>query len=111
RELRHAGIPLVVASDAGVRFTPFRRFIDTLRVAQLGLHMTPTEAVHSATGLAAKALGIESDVGTIAPGLRADLVALHGSNADTELGEVASVYIAGAEVAVGDAVRLPHPPS
>ena len=110
RALKQAGIPLVVASDAGVRFTPFRRFVDTLRVAQLGLHMTPSEAVHSATGLAAKALGIESDVGIIAPGLRADLVSLHGSSADTTIGEVSSVFISGEEVVAGDAVRFARPP-
>lgn len=110
RELRAAGIPLVVASDAGVRFTPFRRFVDTLRAAQLGLHLSPSEAVQSATGLAARALGIDHEVGTIVPGLRADLVLLDGADADVALGDVAAVYLAGDEVVSGETVRYPHPP-
>lgn len=110
RELRDAGIPLVVASDAGVRFTPFRHFVDTLRAALVGLHMTPSEAVQSATGLAARALGIDHEVGSIVPGLRADLVLLDGSAADVALGDVAAVYVAGDEVVAGDAVRYPRPP-
>lgn len=110
RELRDAGIPLVVASDAGVRFTPFRHFVDTLRAAQLGLHLTPSEAVHSATGLAAQALGIDHEVGRVVPGLRADLVLLEGADADVTLGDVAGVYIAGEHVVAGDTLRYPRPP-
>lgn len=110
RELRAAGIPLVVASDAGVRFTPFRHFVDTLRAAALGLHLTPSDAVHTATGLAARALGIDHEVGTIVPGLRADLVLLDGADAEHALGDVAAVYLAGEELVSGDAVRYPHAP-
>lgn len=110
RELRDAGIPLVVASDAGVRFTPFRNFVDTLRAALVGLNMTPSEAVQSATGLAARALDIDHEVGSIVPGLRADLVLLNRSDADVALGDVAAVYVAGDELVSADTVRFPRPP-
>ena len=38
--------------------------------------MTPLEALASATGVAARAMGVEDTVGTLAPGFRADLVVL-----------------------------------
>ena len=35
-------------------------------------------AIQSATSVAARALGQDADLGTVAPGLRADLVAVEG---------------------------------
>ena len=40
--------------------------------------MTPTQAIQSATSLTADLLGWEDRVGEIAPGMYADIVAVHG---------------------------------
>jgi imidazolonepropionase-like amidohydrolase len=42
----------------------------------------PMDAVVSATSLAAASLGMEDEIGTIAPGLRADLIAVAGNPAE-----------------------------
>lgn len=110
RAVYDSGTDVVVASDAGVRFTPFRGFLDTLRAAQVALQFTPSEAVHAATGAAAKALGVEREVGTLAPGMRADLVLLDSADAEHELGGVVEVLMNGETVVTGDHVVLPHPP-
>jgi imidazolonepropionase-like amidohydrolase len=40
--------------------------------------MTPTQALMSATSLTAELLGWEDTVGEIAPGMYADIIAVHG---------------------------------
>lgn len=110
REVRTAGMPVVVASDAGVRFTPFRRFTDTIRAAMVALHLTPAEAIETATGLAADALGIGGEVGRLAPGLRADLTILDGANIEDRLGDVVAVYRDGVQVVEDSRVILTHLP-
>lgn len=44
--------------------------------------MTPLQAIHSATGVAAEALGLGADIGRIAPGHAADLIAVAGDPAE-----------------------------
>ncbi len=57
----------------------------------------PMEAIVSATGLAAASLGLEDEIGSVAPGAAADLIAVVGDpRADIEaLGRVAFVMRAG----------------
>ena len=44
--------------------------------------MTPMQAIVAGTGDAAKCVGLESDIGTIAPGKRADLILVNGNPLD-----------------------------
>ncbi len=44
--------------------------------------MTPMQAIVAATGDAAKCVGLESEIGTIAPGKRADLILVNGNPLD-----------------------------
>jgi imidazolonepropionase-like amidohydrolase len=71
-----AGAKLTFGSDAGVY--PYglgaRQFAYMVRFG-----MTPMQAIQSATTEAARALGKESEIGTIAPGAWADLVAVAGN--------------------------------
>jgi imidazolonepropionase-like amidohydrolase len=75
--LRELGVPLLAGSDAGWRATAFDTFWKELdELVTCGL--TPTAAVHAATGAASAAMGTASRFGTIQPGRLADLVAVDG---------------------------------
>jgi imidazolonepropionase len=73
RRLLDAGVRVALASDCnpGSSFTSSLPFCIALAVREMGL--TPLEAVRAATATGAAALG-RDDVGTLAPGKRADLV-------------------------------------
>ncbi len=70
-----AGAPLVFATDAAVY--PYglgaRQFAYMVRYG-----MTPIQAIRSATSEAAKAMRMEGQVGTLAPGAWGDLIAVDG---------------------------------
>lgn len=71
--LRARGIPMALATDCnpGSSMTANLPWIAALGVLQMG--MTLGEALTAVTVHAALSLGIESEVGRIAPGMRADL--------------------------------------
>jgi len=75
RRLIDAGVTVAIASDCnpGSSFTSSMPLMIALAVREMG--MTPAEAVWSATAGGARALR-RTDVGTLAPGMRADLVIL-----------------------------------
>jgi imidazolonepropionase-like amidohydrolase len=72
-ELRALGVPLLAGSDAGWRATPFETFWKELQEL-VACGLSPVAAVQAATGAAARALGLGERIGSIAPGLAADLV-------------------------------------
>lgn len=78
RRLYDLGVPLVSGSDAGVTYTPFEDFAFnlTLLVEQVGL--SPHAALATATTHAAAALG-RPDLGSLAAGKSADLIAVRGN--------------------------------
>ena len=63
--------------------------------------MTPLQAIHSATGGAARTLGLDASVGILAVGREADLIAVDGDPSVSigDLGAVQLVMKAGAVVA------------
>ena len=80
RYLHDLGVPIVAGNDAGWRYTGFGDFYKELQLlARAG--MTPLEAIHAATGRAAKACQLDGIVGTIAPGCAADLLVVQGDPA------------------------------
>lgn len=109
RHVRDAGIPVVVASDAGVRFTPFRGFADTVVCGQHALQCSLGEAINAATSAAAKAIGLGGRVGRVAPGYAADLVVLDDVGPD-RLGPVRRVVRDGRTVVRDGALVVPPPP-
>ena len=77
REMHEAGVPVLTGTDVAViDVLPGYSLHDeiALFVEQLGL--TPLEALESATRKPAEFLGIADSVGTIAPGMIADMVLL-----------------------------------
>lgn len=100
RTMRGAGIDVVLASDAGVRFTPFSGFLDTLRAGVQALGVDAATAISLATGTAARALGIDHSVGTLAVGQRADIVTIGRTihEGESQIGPVVQVRQSGTVV-------------
>jgi imidazolonepropionase-like amidohydrolase len=101
RRLIDAGIGVVIASDAGVRFTPFSGFLDTVRCGMVALGIDAPGAISLATLAAARALREDHRLGSIEPGKIADLVVLEGTMTEgsTTIGKVREVRKAGVVVA------------
>ena len=75
RRAHAAGVPMVFGSDAGV----YPHGDNAKQFAYMVEHgMTPTEAIQAATVTAAELLGWSDDVGVVAPGRYADLIAVEG---------------------------------
>jgi imidazolonepropionase-like amidohydrolase len=76
RAARAAGVPVVFGTDAAV----FEHGRNAQEFALLVEHtgMSPAEALASATTAAAKLLNLENEIGRIAPGFSADLIAVDG---------------------------------
>ena len=75
KALHDAGIPIVAGTDKGVPGVSVAREIELY--VQAGL--TPMEAIRAATAVPARVMGLATDSGTIAPGLRADLIVVDGN--------------------------------
>ncbi|MCO4745440.1 MAG: amidohydrolase family protein [Proteobacteria bacterium] len=75
-----AGVPIVLGSDSGNWPIFPSEFHGPTTLSELELlvdsGLSPTDALTAATYTPARMLGIENEVGTIAPGMRADLVVL-----------------------------------
>ncbi|HEX9953914.1 MAG TPA: amidohydrolase family protein, partial [Allosphingosinicella sp.] len=76
RAARAAGVPVVFGTDAAVYEHGRNAQEFALLVEYAG--MSPAEAIASATTGAARLLGMEKEVGRIAPGYSADLIAVTG---------------------------------
>ena len=73
-ELRAAGVPLAVGTDENPGTAPLGSLLLALNFACTLFGLTPEEALAGATRNAARALGLERELGTLAPGKRADFV-------------------------------------
>ena len=76
RAARAAGVPVVFGTDSAVYEHGRNAEEFALMVQHAG--MTPAEAIASATTGAARLLGMEREIGRIAPGYSADLIAVTG---------------------------------
>ena len=73
--LRAYGVPMAVATDCNPGTSPLTNPQLAMNMAATLFGLTPEEALAGMTVHAATALGIEREVGTIAPGMAADLCA------------------------------------
>ena len=97
--LYRAGIPIANGTDAGVTGT-YHGWA-TVREVELAVKagLPPLAALAAATLNSAKALGVEKERGTIAPGLLADLVLINGAPQRNinDLEKVSRVWLGGKE--------------
>jgi imidazolonepropionase-like amidohydrolase len=70
--LQRAGVPIVAGTDVGVPGHTLHRELELYVKAG----MTPLEAIQAATITPARVMKVETEVGTIEPGKRADLIIL-----------------------------------
>ncbi|HET6603004.1 MAG TPA: imidazolonepropionase [Xanthomonadaceae bacterium] len=102
RALRAHGVPMAVATDLNPGTSPLLSLRLAMNMACMLFGLTPDEALRGATVNAARALGLV-DRGTLAPGMRADLV-VWGVRAPAELcywigGTLArEVYVGGRRI-------------
>lgn len=71
--LRDAGVPIAIATDCNPGSSPLTSLLLAMNMACTLFGLTPEEALAGVTRNAAKALGLESEIGTISPGKRAEL--------------------------------------
>ena len=76
RRLRAAGIPIAMGTDAGNPGTAHGPSVYREMEAMQAAGLTAAEVLASATIVAARAMGIGDEAGSLAPGKRADLVVL-----------------------------------
>jgi imidazolonepropionase-like amidohydrolase len=74
-----AGVRVAMGTDSGV--TPHGRNLEELGLL-VEAGMSPAQALHSTTLSAAQLMGLDEELGTIAPGKRADLVMVDGDPLD-----------------------------
>jgi imidazolonepropionase-like amidohydrolase len=72
--LHKAGVPIVAGTDLAVPGYSLHRELELY--VQAGF--TPMEAIQAATLVPARVMGMERDVGSIQPGLRADVLVVEG---------------------------------
>ena len=79
RKLLELGVRFVASSDAGVTdiFCDDYALIMELMVTELG--MSPMQAILSGTKVAAEALGLQDEIGTLEVGKQADIIAVAGN--------------------------------
>ena len=77
-QMRSQGVRLVVGTDGGWYGTPFGRYHLAAKLFVDPVGMTPLEALRASTAEAARSLGLDREVGSLRPGLAADMVAVEG---------------------------------
>ncbi|MBZ6226776.1 amidohydrolase family protein [Streptomyces olivaceus] len=102
--LYQEGVSIVAGTDAGTDGASPHAYVEGL-IGMARLGMPPSEVLAAATSRAARALRVETLTGRIAPGLRADLVAVEGDPTQ----DVTALRALRLVVARGQEIRSPCP--
>ena len=99
--LNEAGIPIAMGTDTGPngRFQGYFELMELEEMVKAG--MSAAQVLNAATIVAARCMGLDRDLGTIAPGKWADFVVLDGNPLAeiSNIRRINSVWIAGNRVA------------
>jgi len=101
KALHDGGIPIVAGTDKGVPGVSVAREIELY--VQAGL--TPIDAIRAATAVPARVMGLAGESGTIAPGLRADLIVVDGNPLE-RIADIRNVRLVSANGRLYEAPRL-----
>lgn len=103
RALHRAGAPLLAGTDAGIGITAPGSSLPQELEHLVAAGLTPYEALRAATADAARFLGAEDELGTIRPGMRADLVLVRGNPLELvgQVRAVAGVVLRGEWIELG----------
>jgi len=71
--LRRHGVPIALATDLNPGSSPVHSLLATLNMGCVLFRLTPAEALAGVTRHAARALGVQDEIGTLETGKRADL--------------------------------------
>lgn len=111
--LKKAGVPIGIGTDAGIGgvYHGASAIREITILAANGY--APAEALVAATRTSAEIMGQEADHGTIAPGMRADLVLVDGQpdKRIADLWNVERVWVAGREAPLAELRRLRDDPA
>ena len=101
RQMYDSGALVVASSDAGGTSTRIDEFALLLEFLAVTLGISPAKVITSATGLAAEAIGIGHETGSLEPGKKADIIIVDSDPlADiTALQRVVTVFKGGIVVA------------
>ncbi len=103
RRMYEAGVKLVVSSDQGSTSTRIDELALLMDFLVRELELPAIDMLYGVTGLAAEALGIDEDLGTLSPGKIADVVVLDGDPvADITALQRVHLVIKDGKVAVRD---------
>jgi imidazolonepropionase-like amidohydrolase len=110
RRMHTAGVKLVVSSDTGSTGTRIDELALLLEFLVKGLQIPAADMLRGATGLAAEAVGMADDLGTLAPGKLADLIVVDGDPL-TDITAMQRIHtvVKGGEVLVRDGGLLLSP--
>jgi imidazolonepropionase-like amidohydrolase len=94
------GVPIAAGTDAGVNNKPFDNLPEALEILVADVGLSPLEAIHAATGEAARAIGVAEKVGTVQLGRAADLLVVDGDPSVNvaDLRSVRAVFKGGRKV-------------
>ncbi|HSF29171.1 MAG TPA: amidohydrolase family protein [Candidatus Tectomicrobia bacterium] len=110
RRMHTAGVKLVVSSDTGSTGTRIDELALLMEFLVEGVQIPAAAVLRGATGLAAEAVGMADDIGTLAPGKLADLIVVDGDPlTDISAMQRLHIVVKGGEVVVRDGgiVRSP----
>jgi imidazolonepropionase-like amidohydrolase len=90
RALKHKGLKIVYGTDAvaGAHGRNYEEFIARVQAGQ-----DPMEALESATTISAESMGMQNEIGSIAPGMQADIVAFDGNPVEDATAARRAVFV------------------
>jgi len=98
KTLSDAGVLIAMGSDSGANLGQWQGYFEHVELEMMvEAGLSPTQALVSATGDAARAMQLDQELGTLQPGRRADLLVLNANPVDDirATREIDSVWIGG----------------